>query len=310
MNIFITGITGFVGSSLVTHFESKNDCTVFGNSRDEAVAKKKFANLPVSIQPGYSTALSDELGIETVVHLAGIAHDLSNQYTAEDYENVNVGNTKRVFDSFLESSASKFIFLSSIKAAVDTTDEPVGENVVPAPVTDYGKSKLRAEADILSKPLPAGKFVYILRPAMIHGPGNKGNLNLLYKFVKWGIPWPLGKFENQRSFLSIDNFTFIIDCLLRENVPPGIYHLADTGYISTTELVNQIGSSMSKRVVVWNFPTAMVKSLAMVAGQQSRLSKLTENMMVSNEKLLSVLGKPLPVTLQEGIAKTIQSFRK
>ena len=40
---------------------------------------------------------------------------------------------------------------------------------------------------------------------MIHGPGNKGNLNLLYSLVSKGLPWPLGSFENKRSYCSIDN---------------------------------------------------------------------------------------------------------
>ena len=80
------------------------------------------------------------------------------------------------------------------------------EDTIPNPKTHYGISKLQAENYILDQKLPEGKRVYILRPCMIHGPGNKGNLNLLYTLVKKGFPWPLGAFENQRSFLSIDNF--------------------------------------------------------------------------------------------------------
>ena len=60
---------------------------------------------------------------------------------------------------------------------------------------------------------------------MIHGPGNKGNLNLLYNVVKKGIPWPLGDFENRRSFTSIDNLCYVIEGLLTKEVPTGIYHM-------------------------------------------------------------------------------------
>ena len=81
---------------------------------------------------------------------------------------------------------------------------------------------------ILSKEIPKGKRVYILRPCMIHGPGNKGNLNLLYQLVSKGLPWPLGGFQNQRSFLSVENLCFVIKELLEnESIPSGVYQVAD-----------------------------------------------------------------------------------
>ena len=67
------------------------------------------------------------------------------------------------------------------------------------------------------------KQVYILRPCMIHGSGNKGNLNLLYNVVRKGIPWPLGAFENRRSFTSIDNLCYVVEGLLTKEVGSGIY---------------------------------------------------------------------------------------
>jgi len=85
-----------------------------------------------------------------------------------------------------------------------------------------------AEQYILSQPIPEGKRVYILRPCMIHGPGNKGNLNLLYSLVTKGFPWPLGLFENSRSYLSIENLCFIIKELIdREDIPSGVYNVAN-----------------------------------------------------------------------------------
>src|SRR5690606_40901886 len=81
---------------------------------------------------------------------------------------------------------------------------PVSAVVVSFPTRRSSDLKLMAEEYILSKPLPDNKRVYIIRPCMIHGPGNQGNLNLLYKVVEKGIPWPLAAFENKRSFLSID----------------------------------------------------------------------------------------------------------
>ena len=100
--------------------------------------------------------------------------------------------------------------LSSVKAAADEINGELTEEIIPKPSTHYGKSKLLAEEYILSKVLPPGKRVYIIRPCMIHGPGNKGNLNLLYQLVRKNVPWPLASFDNKRSFCSIENLCFVI----------------------------------------------------------------------------------------------------
>ena len=99
-----------------------------------------------------------------------------------------------MYDAFLMSNSSVFIMLSSVKAVADDVVGPLREDCVPNPKTHYGKSKLLAELYILSKQIPHGKRVYVLRPCMIHGPNNKGNLDVLYKFVSKRIPWILGAF--------------------------------------------------------------------------------------------------------------------
>jgi nucleoside-diphosphate-sugar epimerase len=299
-SILITGVTGFIGSNLVNYFKQTGGVEVYGHSR------KRTSD--VTLLPDTTTQTLDQYHIDTVIHLAGIAHDLSNQYKPEDYYKVNFENTKVLFDAFLKSNATKFIFLSSIKAAVDTASTAVDETVSPAPVTDYGKSKLQAEQYMLSIPLPEDKRVYIFRPCMIHGPGNKGNLNLLYRFAKTGMPYPFGAFQNQRSFLSIDNLNFIVRSCLEKEVPSGIYHLADDGFLSTQELYEIISTAIHKRPMILNIPKGMLNFLFSIIGKKAMLTKLTEDMMVSNAKVKKYIGAPLPVDMREGLRKTIQSF--
>ncbi len=307
--IFITGATGFIGSNLVKHFTGLNNYLLFGHSREVKKARQQFQQYKIEMVSDYSALLLNELKIDYVIHLAGIAHDLSNHYKSEDYHRVNYENTKNVYDEFIRSNASCFIFLSSIKAVVDISEVPVTEEVAPNPFTDYGKSKLKAEQYIQSKVLAAGKHVYIFRPCMIHGPGNKGNLNLLYRFVKSRLPYPFGAFENQRSFLSLDNFTFIVQQFLEKEIPSGVYHLADEGYLSTKELYRVIAMALDRRQRILNIPKSWVTLLSGVLGKKHMLDKLTEDMMVSNEKLLKTLSTKLPVSLREGLIKTIKSFR-
>ena len=82
---------------------------------------------------------------------------------------------------------------------------------------------------------------------MIHGPGNKGNLNLLYSFVKKGIPYPFGRYENKRSFVSIDNLCFVIKELIEnKNITSGVYNISDEPDFVHQRIGGNDGRSTSK----------------------------------------------------------------
>jgi nucleoside-diphosphate-sugar epimerase len=255
--------------------------------------------------------------IDIIIHLAGKAHDTKNQTNAEAYFDINTGLTKKIYNWFLKSNAKKFIFFSSVKAAADTVEgESLTEEIPPSPIGPYGVSKIAAENYILEN-LPQDKQIYILRPCMIHGPGNKGNLNLLYKIVSKGIPWPLGSYDNKRSFCSIDNISYVIEKLIDNDIESGIYQVADDQPLSTNELIELIAESIDKIPSIWNINQKLIKSLAMVGNilhlplNSDRLQKLTESYVVSNEKLKKALGiKNMPVYAKDGMLKTLMSFKK
>jgi nucleoside-diphosphate-sugar epimerase len=197
----------------------------------------------------------------------------------------------------------------------DEVDGVLTEEYIPNPTTHYGKSKLLAEQYILSKEIPEGKRVYILRPCMIHGPGNKGNLNLLYKFVSKGIPWPLGSFNNKRSFCSIDNLIFIIKELIdREGIPSGVYNVADDKVLSTNEVISILTESQNKKPKIWKAPKGLIKFFSKLGDilrlplTTERLQKLSESYEVSNQKIKFAIEKDLPVSAKDGLLKTFNSF--
>ena len=161
------------------------------------------------------------------------------------------------------------------------------------------------------------KQVYIMRPCMIHGPGNKGNLNLLYGVVSKGIPWPLGAFENRRSFTSIGNLQEVIKGLLTKDVPSGIYHMGDDEALSTNELIEVICSALGKKAHIWRIPRGLMNGVAKIGDvlhlplNSLRMQKLTENYVVSNAKIKAALGmKEMPVRAKDGLKETIKSFAK
>ncbi|WP_343329151.1 NAD-dependent epimerase/dehydratase family protein [Polaribacter staleyi] len=305
MNI-ITGNKGFVGINLTIFLKNRNK-SVLGISRNPNQNEISYNNLTIA-------ALD---AAKSFIHLAGKAHDLKKVASDKEYYDVNRDLTIKLFDKFLQSKCPIFIYISSVKASKDSIDEVLTEEHTPDPITVYGKSKLEAEKYILSKELPIGKKVYILRPCMIHGPFNKGNLNLLYTFVSKGIPYPLGSYSNLRSFVSIDNFCFLIDQLLEKKVESGIYNIADDNPLSTNKVVALIGETCGKKAKIWNISKSIISFLSRIGDvcklplNTERVDKLTENYVVSNIKIKKALSiKKLPISAEEGLRITINSFNK
>lgn len=307
MRILITGLHGFVGSSLTEYLKKEHQ--IFGldiiDIERDGVVKTFNWN-----------ALDEIPTIDAIIHLAGKAHDVKNTSNPDEYFKINVGLTQIIFDFYLKSGAKKFIFFSSVKAVADTVENGIlTENDNPNPQTAYGKSKLEAESYILSKPFPQNKQVYILRPAMIHGPGNKGNLNLLYNFVSKGLPYPLGAFDNLRSFTSIANLNFVVGQLLERTLPSDIFQIADDAPLSSTEIVQLIALVKGKKSKIWKLPVSFIMLLAKIGDiiklpvNSERIKKLTETYIVSNKKLVKTLEIELPVSSRDGLIYTLSSFQ-
>lgn len=299
MKIAITGATGFVGKYLSNYLNSN-----FEIARTSLRDSNWKEHLPADTN--------------VIIHLAGKAHDIRNVSNSHDYFSINRDLTIELFDYFLQSNVKDFFFFSSVKAVTDTVDGILSENFNCNPMTAYGKSKLEAEKELLARPLPEGKRVFIIRPCMIHGPGNKGNLNLLFNVVKKGIPWFLAAFENRRSFLGIDNLCFVIRSLIEKNeASSGIYNLSDDRAISTNELIGLISTVMDKKVRIWKIPKIFIIRLAEIGDKlklplnSERLKKLTESYVVSNEKIKAEIGiSRLPFSVENGLIKTIRSFNQ
>lgn len=297
MSVILTGSSGFVGQNL-----------------HPFLLEQDFEVLPLSLRGDWQQNLP--VSYDAIIHLAGKAHDTKNTGAAQEYFQINTELTKQLFEQFLKSNARDFIYFSSVKAAADTVAGILDENVLPNPQTPYGQSKRRAEEYLLNATSPPGKRLFILRPCMIHGPGNKGNLNLLYKVVGKGIPWPLAEFENRRSFLSIANLQFIIQQILQNlDIPGGIYNLADDDSLSTNELIGLIGEARNKRPSLWKISQGLIKGAAKIGDRlhlplnSERLKKLTESYVVNNSRIKTALRiDKMPTSAREGLLVTLKSF--
>lgn len=333
MKLLISGIHGFVGSNLVEYLKKDNEIyglDIVAPEKDGVVRTFSWEDLEMPEQVGHDgksqvgydgkSLVGHDDGVlpefDAIIHLAGKAHDTKNKSAADVYFKVNTGLTQKIFDFFLASSAKKFVFFSTAKAAADRVEGVLTEDVVPSPVGPYGESKIKAEEYVLGHDLSNDKQVYIFRPCMIHGPGNKGNLNLLYSVVRKGIPWPLGAFENRRTFTSIENICFAVNGVLTKDVPSGIYNMGDDEALSTNELIEEICKSLGKKAHIWRLPKGLMTGIAKVGGwlhlplNPDRLQKLTENYVSSNEKIKKALGiDKMPVDARKGLQRTLESFK-
>lgn len=284
MKFLITGAYGFVGTNLCKYLAEKgHECLAL----DIPAAKRDGV-------PYASFYTWDELDklpvVDAVVHLAGKAHDLKKVASEQSYFDINVGLTEKIFAA---AKTTRFIYFSSSKADANGNA--------------YGRSKLAAEQFLNGRAI-------VLRPAMIHGPGNKGNLNLLWGIARRGLPWPLAAFENKRSFTSIANICAAVEALC-ERGENGIYPIADDEMLSTNRLIELIAETCGKRAKLWRVPKGVMRMVAKIGDvlhlplNTERIVKLTEDSFVNNSHLKSQLGwNRMPIRAEEGLRRTLRSF--
>jgi len=296
MNILVAGASGFIGRNLVEYLKTKHQVN------------------PISLR---EKNWEQQIHSPSVfINLIGKAHDHKKIATKSDYDYVNLELTKFLFQRFQDSEATLFIHISSLAAVEEIGSSTIIDtNTTPNPISFYGKSKKAADDYLLKQSLATGKRLIILRPTMVHGPGDKGNLNLLINFVLKGIPYPLGAFDNKRSFLSIDNLCFIISEILTKEIPNGVYYVSDDKPLSTTTIIKTIALVSKKKIRIFAFPKTLMIGLAKLGDflrlplNSSRLEKLTSNLIVSNKEIKDSLNlENLPFTAKEGLVKTIGSF--
>lgn len=310
--ILITGIRGFIGTNLKEYLKGDTHIKINGCSR----SKESIEHLRGQVQNVYS---NEEIfgctkSFDSYIHLSGKVHDIKEEKNEAEYFKANYEMTKKLFDCFVSDDNSKnFIFLSTIHVLTEEPEMELDESYVPKPFTPYGKSKFMAEQYIQDN-CPPNKNCYILRPSMIHGPGNKGNLNLLFNLVKYGIPYPVGAYNNKRSFVSIENLCFIIREIIEREIKPGLYHIADDEPTHTHDLVKLIADATGRNGKIWNVNPKLLETLAKIGNNvpflinEHRLKKLTGDFIVSNKKIKKAIGKPLPVSSKEGLHRTLNSL--
>ena len=299
MKIAVFGSSGFIGKNLVKSLQQHNEVQ------------------EISLRhPSWKNNINQQT--QVFINLIGKAHDHKGTATEKDYNFANVELTQQMFETFKRSEAELFIQISSLAALEEFESlKPLVETDKCNPSSLYGKSKREAEKWLMKEDLASNKKLIIIRPPMVHGPGDKGNLGLLYKIISKGIPYPLAAFNNERSFISIDNFNFYIEQIIQKsnNLKNGIYHISDDESVATNEIIDIIKKVENIKLLNINFPKTMIRGLARIGDfvpiplNTKKLKKLTNNLLIFNQKTKTALGiEKLPLTAEQGLEKTIRSF--
>lgn len=311
--ILITGVSGFVGKNLLEYLRNSGEYYITGVSRDIERLKNLSNHLDEGIS--YKQLFENWQSFNQIIHLAGQVIKKEEDPSSDSlYKEANYDLTCKIYDQFLQDEQSeKFIFLSSIHVLTEIPDRVIDESYPPMPFTPYGRSKYEAEKYIIANE-SSKKKAYILRPTMIHGPGNKGNLKSLYNYIISGLPYLFGAANNSRSFLSIDNLCFVLKEILDNEIEEGLYHIADDEPTKTHELIDKISKISGVKSRKYNIPLPLLRTFAKMGNYLSfpfdshRYGKLTSDFVVKNDKIKKAIAKPLPVTSDEGMNKTIESF--
>ena len=279
--ILLTGSSGFIGSYFIKRYSDKYNIKTFSFRNDS------LDNL-------------DLQNIDTVIHLSALVHQMQGA-KKEEYEKVNVEQTIALAKKAKENSVKHFIFMSTIKVYGEEINTAYNEDTLCNPQDDYGKSKLKAENELLK--LQDKNFkVSTIRTPIVYGYGVKANIQNLINLIKKVPVLPFGRIKNKRSMVYIGNLTHLIDEIIVKQ-KEGIFLASDDESISTTRLIELIAKELDRKIILITIPF-FDKILQKI--KPNIYKRLYESLEVDNIKTKKVLNLKNPYTLEEGIRYMIK----
>lgn len=292
MKVLVTGASGFIGRALVDLLLTETGCQVLAAVRSridiENVISRSIGD--INGDTDWSAALS---GVDVVVHVAARAHVLKECSTnpSEDFQSVNYHGTVNLAKQAVDAGVKRFIFISSIAVyGVDASDQPINEVSPVRPVTDYGKSKLAAEEQLLRLANQTKMQVVIIRPPLVYDGEAPGNFRTLLKVVERSFPAPFLSIKNRRSFIARANLVnFIVVCINNQNAANQIFVVSDNRDLSTPELIRLLAQGMKRKARLIAVPRSIMKLCATIVGRKKVYSQLCESLYLDVSKARNLL---------------------
>jgi len=311
--ILVTGANGFIGRSL---------CVALSHSGRTVVAVTRHAltdRAPNITNCQISTLAIDTdwqyvlRGCDAVVHLAARVHVMTDTATdpLSEFRRVNVDGTSSLARQAAAAGVRRFIFISSIKVNGEATrlGQVFTANDVPSPQDPYSISKHEAEQGLRKVAVETGMEVVIIRPPLVYGPRVRANFQRMMRWLKRGVPLPLGAIHNKRSLVALDNLVdLIIICLNHPAAANQTFLVADGEDLSTPELLRRMGLALSRPAWLIPVPTLLLEAGAVLLGRRDMAQRLCGSLQVDISKARELLGWNPPFSVDEALRRTAQGL--
>jgi nucleoside-diphosphate-sugar epimerase len=314
-NVLLTGANGFIGSAIMRRLQ-RDACPVRGVLRANSSAmsdRSEYVKIEgLSRDTDWGSALD---GVEVVIHTAARVHIMQDSAAdpLKQYLEVNLDGTLNLAKQAAAAAVRRFIFISSIKVNGEETlpGSAFAADDKPAPVNPYAISKLKAEEGLLELAAETGMEVVIIRPPLVYGPGVKANFQRMMRWIDRGIPLPLGSIQNKRSLVALENLiNLIVNCIENPAAANQIFLVRDDEDLSTTELLQRIALVLGKPARLFPFPTHLIIFAASLLGKKGVAQRLVGSLQVDIAKTRALLDWEPPVSVDEGLRKVADDFKK
>lgn len=311
--ILVTGATGFVGKALVKKLVDDGFSTRACIRRSGIVVSDAAQTVHVpdlSPEVDWRAALE---GVSIVMHAAARVHVMADRAAdpLEEFRRVNVAGTVNLARQAALAGVTRFVFISSIKVNGEATQprRPFSADDEPAPLDSYGISKMEAERALREIASQTGMEVVIVRPPLVYGPGVKANFASMMRWLRRGVPLPLGAIHNARSLVALDNLVdLLVTCVTHPAAAGQVFLVSDGEDVSTTELLRRAAQAMGRSAHLLPIPSSWLEGAAALLGKTDVAQRLCGSLQVDIEKTRQLLGWRPPLTLDEGLKRVAEGF--
>ena len=310
--VLLTGATGFIGKALTHYLKSDDSYSLVTVSRSNENIRtpdvKSYIIHDISPETEWSDFLQD---VDVIIHTAARAHIIkeNSDDPLTEFRKTNCQGTLKLAEKAAQIGIKRFIFISSVGVHGDQSLRPFTEKDPLSPLEPYAISKLEAEKGLFEIADKSEMEVVIIRPPLVYGPNAPGNFRLLVNWVSKNVPLPLGSVHNKRSFIGLDNLTdFIITCIEHPAAANETFLVSDDEDMSTTELLQRMGSALGKSARLIPVPPLLLQTGAGLFGKRKMARRLLGSLQVDISKAKELLGWRPPVSVDEGLRRTAEAF--
>ena len=316
--VLVTGATGFVGQHLCPALLAAGFAVrgIYRKSptRGAWPGAMEWMQVPdIGPETEWTGVLQ---GVDYVVHLAGLAHrtGAKDDGLKEAFDHVNARGTAKLVDAVRRSQVARLVFISSAKVLPAQGTNKTGV----FPDSNYGRSKLAAEGAISEGLAGCATDWCTLRPCLVYGPGNLGNMARLICLINTGLPLPFASIRNQKSFLYVGNLISAIQLvLIHPAASRRTFTLSDGEPVSTPELLFRLGHYARHRVRLFPMPVGMMQAVALLGDRVKEwtgisigwdsysVDRLCSSLTVDGREFFEELDWIPPYTAEEGMRITM-----